>query len=207
MNTRVVHVIDDDDAVRDSLAFLLGTAGFEVKTYESGQGFLDLREEALEGCVVTDVRMPGLSGFELAVRLRARGSRLPLIVITGEADMPLAIEAMKAGAVDFLEKPFDDGRMIRAIENAISADGEPSGEEGPFDIVARRLAMLSEHERRVLDDLIDGVAGSAAAAEPGAGAQAVQADRDSLVTKMQAGTTADLVRLALVTRRSRKSLR
>jgi len=116
----VVHVIDDDEAMRDSLAFLLGAAGMEVRTYESATGFLDVVSKvATTGCVITDVRMPGMSGIDLLRRLRELELGIPVIVITGHGDVPLAVEAMKIGALDFLEKPFDDEVLLASVRSAV----------------------------------------------------------------------------------------
>src|SRR6266571_1118775 len=116
----VVHVIDDDDAARDSLAFLLQTANIEVRTYESAVAFLDRLTANPTGCIVTDIRMPQMSGLDLLQRLKAQGVALPVIVMTGHGDVPLAVEAMKAGASDFLEKPYDDEAMLAAVRSALS---------------------------------------------------------------------------------------
>src|SRR5215510_2910735 len=116
----VVHVIDDDDAARDSLAFLLRSARFEVRSYESAVAFLDALPSAAAGCIITDIRMPQMTGLELLRQLKARKVALPVIVMTGHGDVPLAVEAMKAGAADFLEKPFDDELMLEAVRSALS---------------------------------------------------------------------------------------
>jgi two-component system response regulator FixJ len=116
----VVHVIDDDEAMRESLAFLLSAVGMEVRTYESALGFLDVAPNAEAGCVITDVRMPGLSGVDLLRRLRELKLGIPVIVITGHGDVPLAVEAMKIGALDFLEKPFDDEVLLASVRSALN---------------------------------------------------------------------------------------
>src|ERR687890_1559753 len=117
----VVHVVDDDIAVRKSLAFLLASDGLAVRLHESATAFLDEVKDIEAGCIVTDVRMPGIDGMEFLRRLKARGSTLPVIVMTGHADVPMAVEAMKEGAVDFIEKPFDDDLLIRTIRSALEA--------------------------------------------------------------------------------------
>ena len=120
----VVHVIDDDEAMRDSLAFLLGAAGMVVRTYESAVGFLDVASEVATGCVITDVRMPGMSGIDLLRRLRELELGIPVIVITGHGDVPLAVEAMKIGALDFLEKPFDDEALLASVRSALAQSNQ-----------------------------------------------------------------------------------
>ncbi len=192
MSTRV-HVIDDDDAVRDSLAFLLETAGFAVTTYGSGVEFLDRFAEAERGCVVTDIRMPGLTGLELARELQARGSGLPLIIMTGHGDVPLAVEAMKAGARDFIENPFDDETMILAVRAALATLASTS----VTDPERERLASLSTRERQVLRGLVDGKANKVIARDLGISPRTVEIYRAHVMTKMQASSLPELVRIAL----------
>ncbi len=135
----VVHVIDDDEALRESLAFLLGTAHLAVRTYESATAFLDALPRTDPGCIVTDVRMPGISGVELLRRLKNLEAAFPVIVITGHGDVPLAVEAMKLGAVDFLEKPFEDDALIAAVQSAL----------GRHEHDARRAAEKAETFERI----------------------------------------------------------
>ena len=123
---RVVHVIDDDEVVRQSLAFLLSSAGLAVRVHESAVAFLDVLPEVQEGCVVTDIRMPQMDGLELQRRLHEMKTALPVIVMTGHGDVPLAVEAMKAGAIDFIEKPFDDEILLSAIRSALARRPSPS---------------------------------------------------------------------------------
>src|SRR5262245_16131194 len=149
-----VHVIDDDEAVRDSLAFLLGTAGYAVETYESAATFLKQAPGLKLECVITDVRMPELSGIDLLRRLRELNITVPVIVITGHADVPLAVEAMKVGAADFLEKPFDDEMMLARVRAALDAQHLKEKSQAGRAEVEQRLATLSNRERDVLQGLV-----------------------------------------------------
>ena len=193
-----VHVIDDDEAVRDSLAFLLTTAGIEVRTYESARAFLDGMEGIASGCVVTDVRMPQMSGLELLQRLQEIKAELPVIVITGHGDVPLAVEAMKAGAVDFLEKPFDDETLLSAIRAALRRQGSGDGRESERRDFAKRIAALSGRERQVLEGLVAGRPNKVIAIDLGISPRTVEIYRANLMTKMQAASLSDIVRMALI---------
>src|SRR5262249_50705807 len=194
----VVHIVDDDEAVRQSLAFLLRTAQLEVKTYESAVVFLDSRPVTGNGCVITDVRMPEISGIDLLRRLRELEVTLPVIVITGHGDVRLAVEAMKAGAVDFLEKPFDDEVVLSAIRAALDRREKDSKREGERSEVASRLASLSNRERQVLDGLVAGRPHKTIAYDLGISPGRVKVLRANVMTKMDAATLSDLVRMALV---------
>jgi two-component system response regulator FixJ len=202
-SARFVHVIDDDDGVRDSLAFLLEAAGYQVRGYESGQRFLDSFAGAEAGCVLTDVRMPGLTGLELVVRLKSLGSRLPIIVMTGHADVPLAVEAMKAGVDDFIEKPFDDQEIIRSIEAALERAEASHNRPGHIDDIERadtlrRLGTLSMRERQVLEALVEGKANKVMARDLGISPRTVEIYRANLMQKMGATNLSQLVRMTLL---------
>jgi two-component system response regulator FixJ len=193
-----VHVIDDDDAMRDSLAFLLQSANVAVRTYDSAATFLDKLAEISGGCVITDVRMPGMSGIELLKRLRELNVALPVIVITGHGDVPLAVEAMKSGAADFIEKPFDDELLLASVRSALknqAADQERGAARAAIDA---RLALLSNREREVLQGLIAGQPNKIIAYELGISPRTVEIYRANVMTKMEAGSLSDLVRMALV---------
>ena len=194
----VVHVIDDDPAMRDSLEFLFDTAGMPVRAYDSAAAFLAVLADAPEGCVVTDVRMPEMSGIELLAELQARGSALPVIVITGHGDVPLAIEAMKAGAKDFLEKPFDDERLLGAVRAALDESGSHRGEREEQAAVRERIGRLSHRERQVLRRLVEGQLNKTIAWDLGISPRTVEVYRAKLMVKMQAAAFADLVRMALM---------
>src|SRR5262249_52964972 len=150
----IVHVIDDDSAVRESLAFLLEAADIPVKTYDSAVTFLAALPDVADGCIVTDVRMPEISGIELLQRLQERSVQIPVIVITGHGDVPLAVEAMKLGAVDFLEKPFDEEVLLSSVKSAFERRKVNDEQEGRAAEVHQRLESLSTRERQVLDGLV-----------------------------------------------------
>jgi two-component system response regulator FixJ len=192
----VVHIVDDDEAVRNSLAFMLGSAGLSVRLYESARAFLDLLDPSAHGCLVTDVRMPDMTGIELLAEIKAKAPYLPAIVITGHGDIPLAVEAMKAGAVDFIEKPFEDEVLLKAVEAAlkkIDGDGDAQIQE-----VFSRLASLSERERQVLEGLVAGQANKVIAAARGISPRTVEVYRANVMTKMQAKSLSELVRMAVL---------
>lgn len=194
----VVHVIDDDEASRQSLAFLLRTADIEVRTYASATAFLDLAPKLDSGCVITDVRMPGLSGIDLLRRLKELNVEVPIIVITGHGDVPLAVEAMKIGAVDFLEKPFDDDVLLTSVRSALARhDGQKQRQSERAEIESR-LAALSKRERDVLSGLISGRANKQIAYDLGISPRTVEIYRANLMNKMQAGSLSELVRMALI---------
>lgn len=198
MNRAVVHVIDDDEAMRDSLAFLLTTAGMASQTYESALAFLAQLEGAAPGCVVTDIRMPDMNGLELVRRLKEREAPYPIIVITGHGDVPLAVEAMKAGVVDFLEKPFDDDTLLAAIDTALSASdkaGHASEERRRFETM---LASLSPRENDVLKGVLEGKQNKVIAHELGISPRTVEVYRANVMTKTAAGSLSELVRMALL---------
>jgi len=195
----VVHIVDDDEAVRQSLAFLLSTAGVPVRVYDSATSFLDALPSLQSGCLITDVRMPDLTGIELLHHLKAKSIDLPVIVITGHGDIPLAVEAMKSGAVDFIEKPFAEESILKAVEAArctLEKRGRRS-EEGAA--VASRLKSLSERERQVLDGLVAGNANKTIAHDLGISPRTVEVYRANVMTKMQAKSLSELIRMTLTT--------
>ena len=194
----IVHVIDDDEAIRQSLAFLLQAAKLEVKTYSTAIAFLDALPDAASGCVITDVRMPGMSGVDLLRRLKEIKISVPVIVITGHGDVALAVEAMKAGAVDFLEKPFDDDVLLASVQSALKRqDGETKRHTERLEIEGR-LAGLSNRERDVLGGLVAGRANKQIAFDLGISPRTVEIYRANLMNKMKAGSLSDLVRMALI---------
>jgi two-component system response regulator FixJ len=194
----VVHVIDDDEAVRHSLAFLLRSVDIPVETYDTALAFLERVHEAAPGCVITDVRMPGISGIDLLRRLKDSGVLLPVIVITGHADVPLAVEAMKIGAVDFIEKPFDDEVLLSAVRSAIARNESDSRQQAERAEVESRLALLSNRERDVLEGLVAGHANKRIAFDLGISPRTIEIYRANLMTKMEAASLSDLVRMALM---------
>ncbi len=196
----VIHVIDDDEAVRDSLAFLFDSADLPVTTHESAVAFLANLPEQVGGCIVTDVRMPEMSGLDLLTDLRSRGVGAPVVIITGHGDVPLAVEAMKAGAFDFLEKPFDDERLLEIVRRALQAPCRTSGAAASEEQaeVRTRIARLSQRERQVLKRLVEGQLNKTIAWELGISARTVEVYRAKLMAKMEANAFADLVRMALL---------
>ena len=202
MADELVHVIDDDPAVRDSLAFLLETANLSPRTYDSAVDFLEALPEVTSGCVVTDVRMPEMTGIELVRRLKGQGFRLPIVMITGHADVPLAVEAMKAGVADFIEKPFDDDVLLAAIGAALR-DGEKD-RQGAAEAaeIAARIATLSGREHEVLQGLVAGRANKVIAYDLGISPRTIEIYRANVMTKMKAASLSELVRMAMLAERA-----
>jgi two-component system response regulator FixJ len=194
----IVHVIDDDDAVRDSLAFLFESVDLPVRTYSSAGAFLAEAATFAGGCVITDVRMPEMNGIELLKRLREIGITLPVIVITGHADIALAVEAMKSGAVDFMEKPFDDEALLRAVRAALVRHGKAVAEGQEKVAIRQRLATLSNREHQVLEGLVSGHANKRIAHDLDISPRTVEIYRAHVMTKMEAASLSELVRMALV---------
>jgi two-component system response regulator FixJ len=196
----VVHVIDDDEAARHSLEFLLDCAGLQVRSYESALDFLKAVPAMEHGCIVTDVRMPGMSGVELIRKLRELGVPDPVIVITGHADVPMAIEAMKQGVADFIEKPFSDDTILSAIRSALAREsGKHEADRQRGEILAR-IETLSQREREVLDGLVEGHANKVIAFDLDISARTVEVYRANVMTKMKAGSLSELVRMVTIAR-------
>ena len=195
--TSLVHVIDDDKAVRDSLMFLLKTAHVDVRTYESATAFLSLLPNVSGGCIVTDVRMPEISGVDLLRRLKELKANIPVIVITGHGDVQLAVEAMKIGAVDFIEKPFDDDLLLAAIRSALGRWEKDSQQVSGRAKLLDKLSTLSNREREVLDGLVAGKPNKIIAFDLGISPRTVEIYRANVMTKMDAGSLSELVRMAL----------
>lgn len=195
----LVQIIDDDDALRDSLTFLLSSAGIEAKSYESAGAYLNDPQRSAAGCIITDVRMPGMSGIDLLRKLKSDGVSLPVIVMTGHGDVPLAVEAMKLGAFDFIEKPFDDDALLASVRGALGVQEKHSRVESQRQEIESRLTQLSTRERQVLDGLVAGQANKVIAYELGISPRTVEIYRANVMTKMQANSLSDLVRMALVT--------
>lgn len=200
MTEALVHVIDDDEAMRESLSFLLDTVGLPARTYESAASFLTQVDGLDSGCIVTDVRMPDMSGLDLVQRLKERGVPLPVIVITGHGDVPLAVQAMKAGVVDFLEKPFDDDTLLSAIRSALDS-ASPTQAPRDHEQAARFQALtagLSPREQEVLEGVVAGKANKVIAQELGISPRTVEVYRANVMTKTGAASLSELVRMAIL---------
>jgi two-component system response regulator FixJ len=197
-DTNIIHVVDDDEAMRDSMAFLLRAENFSVQTYADATNFLNALPQIKSGCVVTDVRMPGMSGIELLQRLRELKVSLPVIVISGHGDVPLAVEAMKTGALDFIEKPFSDEVFLRAVRMAVDAQAADTERQAQTATINRRLESLSKREREVLEGLVAGHPNKTIAYDLGISPRTVEIYRANVMEKMQAESLSDLVRMALI---------
>ncbi|MES2834547.1 MAG: response regulator FixJ [Pseudomonadota bacterium] len=202
LNDLMVHVVDDDAAVRDSIAFLLDTSGLSSRTYDGAAALLSRGESLEPGCIVTDVRMPEINGLEMIRRLKDLGVTLPVIVITGHADVPLAIEAMHAGVADFIEKPFDDEALLGAVQAALARGAAVRDQAAVATEVSTRLETLSTRERQVLDGLVAGHANKVIAYDLDISPRTVEVYRANVMTKMQARSLSELVRMAMVAARS-----
>lgn len=198
MTAPVIHVVDDDEPTRDSLRFLLAAAGFTARAHASATEFLAGLPLQDAGCLVTDVRMPDMSGIDLLKAVRDRQPDLPVVVITGHGDVSLAVEAMKLGAVDFLEKPYSDDAMLAAITSAIARTAGATRTSAENDEIAARIASLSPRERQVLDGVVAGKPNKVIAYELDISPRTVEVYRANLMTKMQAASLSQLVRLALM---------
>ena len=195
---RVVHVIDDDEGLRESLAFLLRSAQLEVRCFDSAKVFLEKLPDAVPGCVVTDVRMPDMSGIELLRRLKELKIGVPVIVITGHGDIALAVEAMKMGAADFFEKPFDDDLLLASVRAALRQQADQTKRGAERAEIEHRIATLSPREKDVLAGLIEGRANKQIAFDLGISPRTVEIYRANLMNKMKADSLSDLVRMALL---------
>ncbi len=194
---QTVYVIDDDEAVRQSLEFLLKTAGITVLGFESAKLFLEKLPYIKSGCIITDVRMPEITGIDLLRRVRDSGAGIPVIVITGHGDVSLAVEAMKVGAVDFLEKPFDDEMLLSLVRSALRKGADTARHKAELSDINDRLAALSNRERQVLEGLVAGKANKVIAFDLGISARTVEIYRANVMTKMSANSLSDLVRMAM----------
>jgi len=194
---QIVYVIDDDEAVRQSLEFLLKTSGITVLEFESAKVFLERLPHIKSGCIITDVRMPEITGIDLLRRMRDSGVDIPVILITGHGDVSLAVEAMKVGAVDFLEKPFDDETLLSSVRSALRKGADTARHKAEVSEINERLAALSNRERQVLEGLVAGKANKVIAFDLGISARTVEIYRANVMTKMSANSLSDLVRMAM----------
>lgn len=191
----VVHIVDDEEPVRNSLAFLLGSSGFAVRTHASAAEFLSIASSISNGCLVTDLRMPDIDGVELLRRLNAQGAMLPTIVVTGHGDVQMAVEAMKNGAIDFIEKPFSDEVLIDSIRTAVDKAASQLDLDAELARTRGKLASLSEREVQVLKGVVEGKANKTIAFELGISPRTVEVYRAGLMSKMQTKSLAELVRM------------
>ncbi|MDK2768307.1 MAG: response regulator [Sphingomonas sp.] len=196
----IVYVIDDDEAARHSLEFLLDCAEIRVRAFPSADAFLAASPPLAGACIVTDVRMPGRSGIELVEEMKRHGADVPVIVITGHADVPLAIQAMHAGVTDFIEKPFDDEVMLTAIRRVMASQADEAAQQSERRAILDRIASLSGREREVMEGLARGDANKAIAFDLGISARTVEVYRANVMLKMQAKTLSDLVRMVTTAR-------
>ncbi|MGB9401513.1 MAG: response regulator FixJ [Pseudolabrys sp.] len=194
---QIVYVIDDDDAARQSLEFLLTTAGIEVRGFESAKVFLEKLPDIGRGCIITDVRMPEITGIDPLRRVKESGADIPVIVITGHGDVSLAVEAMKLGAVDFLEKPFDNDLLLSSVRSALSKGADAARYKANVSDIHNKLSMLSNRERQVLEGLVAGKANKAIAFDLRISPRTVEIYRANVMIKMAANSLSDLVRLAM----------
>jgi FixJ family two-component response regulator len=194
---QIVYVVDDDDAVRDSLRLLLKSAGLDCQVHSAAQEFLAACDPAQPGCLVLDVRMPGMSGLEMQQELNLRGATLPVIFITGHGDIPMAVEAMQHGAFDFLQKPFRDQELLDRVQRALVRDAENRVRLRHTDRIKERLATLSPREREVLDLVTQGKANKMVAGDLGVSQRTVEIHRAHVMQKMEAGSLAELVRMMM----------
>lgn len=196
---QVVHVIDDDDAMRDSLRFLLSSVAIAAHCYPSADAFLESpHDDEPQGCVLSDIRMPGTSGLDLLRLLRRRDALLPVILITGHGDVPMAVEAMKAGAFDFIEKPFDDEQLLRTVKAALSFKKSLGRKQEERAEIAARLAQLTVRERQVLDGLVAGLPNKTIAGNLGISPRTVEIYRANVMAKLEAGSLSALVRMVFL---------
>jgi two-component system response regulator FixJ len=200
IDSYVVHVVDDEEAVRKSLAFLLTMVGFTVRVHESATSFLASAQTIGKACLVTDLRMPDMSGVELLEKLHETGALIPAVVITGHGDVPMAVAAMKAGAIDFIEKPFEDEVLIEAIKRAASQLEQSARPVEDAAALSSRLDQLSERERQVMSGVVAGLPNKAIAYDLGISPRTVEVHRANIMAKMQARNLPELVRMTIALR-------
>jgi RNA polymerase sigma factor (sigma-70 family) len=192
-----VYIVDDDEAVRDSLRLLLQSVGLRAQTYASAQQFLDAYRPPAPGCLLVDVRMPGMSGLELQERLAEKKIPLPVIIITGHGQIAMAVRAMKAGAVDFIQKPFDNEALLEVIHKTLARAADRQRQQARIADNAARLATLTPREREVMERLVAGKSNKVIAADLGISTRTVEVHRARIMEKLEAKSLADVVRIAL----------
>lgn len=193
-----VHLVDDDAAIRDSLTLMLGTRGFQVRAYESAIDFLERIRPTQSGCVVADMRMPMMDGMELMAKMRVLNIALPVVIITAYADVPLAIRAMKAGATDLLEKPFEEEALLASVRRALSMEGGSLAPDAETRSILARFATLTSREKDVLAGVLRGKPNKVIAHELGIAVRTVELHRANVMAKMKTNSLAELVRMSLV---------
>jgi two-component system response regulator FixJ len=196
-DTPIIFIVDDDEAVRDSLQTLLDVEGYRTEVFDSGLAFLEAYGAERAGCLLADVRMPDMSGLDLQEILRERSSRLPVIIITGHGDVPMAVRAMKAGAVDFIEKPFSETTILDGVKRALAVTDRASADRALAADAEARLQLLTPREREVLERLVLGRANKVIAFELSISPRTVEIHRARVMEKMQADSLSHLVRLAM----------
>ncbi|MAG97267.1 MAG: response regulator FixJ [Alphaproteobacteria bacterium] len=194
---QIVYVVDDDPAIRDSLQWLLTSVDLKVRTFSSGQELLDQVTPDLPGCLLIDVRMPGMSGLELQHELTARGIKLPIVIITGHGDVQMAVRAMKAGALDFIEKPFNDQEILEVVQRAVDRSVSAVESSAVKEEVESRIASLTPRERQVLELVVTGLPNRGIALELGRSEKTVEFHRANVMEKMQAKSLADLMKMVM----------
>ncbi len=195
--TGKVFVVDDDEAMRSSLRWLIESDGLEVETFESAQHFLDSYYPGQAGCLLLDVRMPGMSGLKLQSQLEEREISAPVIIITGHGDIAMAVKAMKAGARDFIEKPFDDEVLLKAIRRALVVDVAQREARASQSEILARMAQLTRREQEVMEMVTSGLSNKEIASRLDVSAKTIEAHRARVMEKMEAGSLAELVRMAI----------
>jgi len=193
----VVYVVDDDASIRDSLALMLGLAGYSTRLFADAESLLVTFDERWSGCVVADLRLPGMTGLELQARVRARGSAIPFIIITAHGDVPAARAAFRAHAVDFIEKPFDETQLRGAIDAAFAMEQQRAGSDQEARVIAEKLARLTSREREVLDHAARGLHAKEIGAALGISARTVEVHKTRIMDKLEVRNIGELVRFAL----------
>ena len=201
MNDATVYVVDDDPALRESLGYLLQSEGLKVRAFEGARQFLAEYDRDARGCLVVDVRMPEMSGLQLQEHLAAEGSTLPIIVITGHGDVPMAVKALKNGALDFIEKPFADQQLLDRVHEALDVERRLYGERATREDLLRRLNRLTKREREVMTGVADGKANKVIAEELGLSPKTVEVHRARLMQKLEVDSLAQLMRFAILRER------
>ncbi len=198
MTEKTVYVVDDDQAVRDSLGMLLNSMGVEYRLFDSGQAFLDAFEDNWRGCIVLDIRMPGMSGLELHARLLARASKIPVIFVTGHGDIPMAVKALHDGAFDFIQKPYRDQKLLDRINQALAWDTQHHSQEEKKRDLKQRFAELTPREREVMDCVVRGLANKVIAMDLELSQRTVEIHRARVMEKMAARSLAELVKMSIM---------